>query len=361
MTTGFDILAATGPYSVAIERGAFTRLSDDLRERVIIIDDFFLGRMGDADKYSIAVTANEASKSLQAIPQIIEQMHLIGVNRKTMMLAVGGGAVQDIAGFVASIYMRGVPWIYMPTTLLGMVDSCIGGKSSINVGIYKNIVGTFYPPKSIHIDPDLCETLNTEMRVAGLCEAAKICFARGPEAFDAYNALKLSVDSGTECLSKAIDLSLRSKKWFIERDEFDHSERLLLNFGHTFGHAMESASRFELSHGVAVGLGILVAIEVAAARSMGVSPDTIRLRRHIEHLLGQIEGLTSTVSKLTHDDLWTAFCSDKKHDLGNFCVVLPSDGSGQLRRVFIPKEESVRPAIISAFDKACAAILKSVG
>ena len=137
--------------------------------------------------------------------------------------------------------MRGIAWSYMPTTVLAMVDSCVGGKSSINVGPYKNLVGTFHPPKQIDIDPLLATTLASEQIAAGLIEAAKICFCRGPASFAEYLGQEPGVGMGTQALEHVILTSLLAKKHFIEIDEFDKKERLLLNFGHTFGHAIEGA------------------------------------------------------------------------------------------------------------------------
>ena len=121
----------------------------------------------------IFIEATEMEKSLDRAPALIERMRAGGVNRRTLLVAVGGGVIQDISAFVASVYMRGLTWSYVPTTVLAMVDSCIGGKSSINVGPYKNLVGTFHPPQQIHIDPALAETLPRDQFASGLIEAAK--------------------------------------------------------------------------------------------------------------------------------------------------------------------------------------------
>ncbi len=163
---------------------------------------------------------------------------------------------------MASVYMRGLQWAYIPTTLLAMCDSCIGGKSSINVGPYKNLVGTFHPPAAIMIDPGLVSTLSLEQTVSGLVEACKICYCRGTAAFQEYLDLKPSPSMTEGQIEQAVLLSLSSKKWFIEIDEFDRAQRLLLNFGHTFGHAIEGASHFRISHGIAVGVGMLCAIRL---------------------------------------------------------------------------------------------------
>ena len=177
------------------------------------------------------------------MPQVISRMRDLGVNRNTQLIAIGGGITQDVAAFCATVFMRGLRWSYLPTTMLSMADSCIGGKSSINVGKYKNLVGMIYPPEEVLIDPDFAQTLSEEQMVEGLCEAVKICFCRDEATFARYIALNPRADTLAHGLENVLGLTLEAKRWFIEIDEFDKAERLLLNFGHTFGHAMEFPPR----------------------------------------------------------------------------------------------------------------------
>jgi 3-dehydroquinate synthase len=247
--------------------------------------------------------------------------------------------------------MRGLSWIYVPTTLLGMADSCIGGKSSINVGPYKNLVGTFCPPQLVLIDPALAETLSVEQRVAGLCEAAKICFCRGEAPFKAYTDLSPKVDSPIATLTDVIALSLASKKWFIEVDEFDRGERLLLNFGHTFGHAVETASDFRISHGVAVGLGMIAArafgFGLGRRHDAAATPEA--LFAHIDALLRQVPGLDRAVRTLEPDSLMSAFAADKKHSRDQFAVIVV-DELGGVERLRLPRDAATTARVLSAFE-----------
>ncbi|WP_448629983.1 3-dehydroquinate synthase [Cellulomonas soli] len=183
-------------------------------------------------------------------------MREAGVRRGDHVVAVGGGVIQDLATFVTDVYMRGLPWSYVPTTLMAMADSCIGGKSSINVGDVKNLVGGIYPPSAVVVDPDFLASLSATARAAGFSEAAKIAFCRGPETFDGYLAAYDGFEGDPDAL---IDLVLRAKRWFVEIDEHDRKERRLLNFGHTFGHALEVAVDHRISHGLAVAFGVLCA------------------------------------------------------------------------------------------------------
>ncbi len=350
MSASFEIRAASGTYTACIQPGSLEQLVGRGGDIVILCDAYFADWFEGRGVAVISVPALETTKSLDGIPGIITALREAGASRRTRLIAVGGGIVQDVAGFVASVYMRGLKWDYAPTTLLAMVDSCIGGKSSINAGPYKNLVGTFHPPQSILIDPGLCGTLSAEQRIAGLCEAAKICFARSAEAFEAYRALEPGVAAGTGVLGEVIGLSLASKKWFLEIDEFDQAERLLLNYGHTFGHAIESASDFRLSHGIAVGLGMMAA--GAMSRSLGRleagAGPTAEFESHIDSLLREVPDLAPLVAELSPDRLMVAFRGDKKHTADTFAVVLPL-AAGGVERVELSRSPETEALIQTAF------------
>lgn len=245
---------------MAIEPGLFNAMLRDGSDDILIADEWFAKQLATSGRRCIIVSARESSKSLDSIPELVISLRKNGANRQTALIALGGGIVQDVAAFIASVYMRGLKWKYYPTTLLAMVDSCIGGKSSINVGPYKNLIGTYHPPESVLVDPSLTLTLSDEGRAGGLVEAAKICFCRGEDTFREYISFKPRPAMSVEQVERVAKCSLLAKKWFIEIDEFDKAERLLLNFGHTFGHAIEGASHFEIEHGVGVGFGILCAL-----------------------------------------------------------------------------------------------------
>ncbi len=350
MSASFDIQAASGTYTARIEPGSLDKVVEGGGDIVILCDAYFAHRFEGRGVPVICLPALETTKSLDHIPDVITAMRAAGVSRRTRLIAAGGGIVQDIAGFVASIYMRGLRWDYAPTTLLAMVDSCIGGKSSINVGAYKNLVGTFCPPQTILIDPGLCETLSADQRVAGLCEAAKICFVRSPETFQAYLDLEPAVEAQPAPLSEVIALSLGAKKWFLEIDEFDQCERLLLNYGHTFGHAIESASDFRISHGVAVGLGMIAAGAMSRTLGRDGASDgpTARFEDHIHGLLLKTPDLAANVVDLSHDRLLAAFRSDKKHTADTFALVLPLPEGG-VERIELARGPVTEALIVSAF------------
>jgi 3-dehydroquinate synthase len=349
MSESFEVEASTGSYSVQIESGAFERFLTEMPEALVIADAYFQPRFEALGRTAIFVEAHESIKSLDASPALIEEIRSRGAGRQTHLVAVGGGIVQDLSAFIASIYMRGLEWTYVPTTILAMADSCIGGKSSINVGRYKNLVGTFHPPLRVLIDPALAETLPVVDRAGGLVEAVKICFCRGAEAFDKYLACEPGTEMSTEALEKVVALSLRSKKWFIEIDEFDKNERLLLNFGHTFGHAIEGASHYAIPHGIAVGLGILCALEFE--RQAGVdyagAPGVARLEAHLEKLIEAVPEVGAHLKGLDLKDVMERFDSDKKHRREVYTLILVNAaGTVELRQ--IAKNEDARARVESA-------------
>lgn len=350
MRSSFDVRSSTGSYAVAIAAGSLQATLAEAGERILIVDEFFAPSMVRAGRDPIALAADERTKSLDMMTELIATIRNRHATRDTTLIAIGGGVVQDAAAFAASVYMRGIPWIYVPTTLLGMADSCIGGKSSINVGKYKNIVGTYHPPESVVIDPAVIWSLSVEQRAAGLCEAAKICLCRGPGALELYLAHAPSVASNERTLTAVIDISLRAKKWFIEIDEFDRAERLLLNFGHTFGHAIEAASGFKVSHGVAVGLGMTAAFHLGASlgRDYGAELRIAAFRAHIDALLDTVGGLSEVLGRVSIEDLMDAFRSDKKHSHESFAVILINP-AGAAECVMLPRNPETASKIEAAF------------
>lgn len=339
MFVSFNIQSSIANYNVVIENGAFDRIQQQNGNSAILCDRYFESAFARNNRV-IAVVANEETKSLRSIPEIIVKMRDLALTRQTKLVAVGGGSLQDTAAFCASIYMRGIKWDYFPTTLLGMVDSCIGGKSSINVGRYKNLVGNFYPPETVVIDPMLVLSLSQEQKIAGLCEAVKICYARGLTSFAEYMSLNPHIDITVDCFADVIELSLKAKKWFIEVDEFDKAERLLLNFGHTFGHALEGASNFEICHGIAVGLGMLIAIEYAVltAGIKEMPVETQQLKSYVISLLDGLQALGEVIKCINVEKVFDCFISDKKHTDSHF-VIITINKKGMLERLFVEKND----------------------
>jgi 3-dehydroquinate synthase len=352
VSESFDIVAATGSYAVHIDSGALAYRLMDWRDNIIIADEYFRTSFSALQAVNTALyyPASESTKSLNEAPELIERLRRCGANRQTKIVAIGGGVIQDLTAFVASIYMRGIPWIFVPTTILAMVDSCIGGKSSINVGPYKNLVGTFHPPQEVIIDPQLARSLPVDQQASGIIEAAKICFCRGEESFHSYLNCNPHPGMETEALAQLIAHSLHAKKWFIETDEFDQKERLLLNLGHTFGHAIEGASHYSISHGIAVGLGILCAISFVRQNKnfagddlYSATPLVAALERHLISLLKAVPDLSQHLASLSVEEVLDRFDSDKKHRQDSYVLILIEvDGEVVLKKVAKSRESKDR-------------------
>ena len=249
-------------YDILLERGALSRAASylDLDRRVLILTDegvpaIYAETVAKACRSAVTVTVKqgEGSKSIPVFEQICRTLLDEGFTRSDCVVAVGGGVVGDLAGFVAASYMRGIDFYNIPTTLLSQVDSSIGGKVAVNLGGVKNIVGAFYQPKRVLIDPEVLSTLPPRQIANGMAEAVKMALTSDAELF----AL-LEREDAMEVIDTVIERSLRIKKAVVEQDEKEAGLRKVLNFGHTLGHGIE-ASQGEggLYHGECVALGML--------------------------------------------------------------------------------------------------------
>jgi len=352
MSEIFEINSSIKNYTVCLAENGAISLIKDYSELVII--DQKVNKLWPSLNIDtpIQVEAVENNKTLATVGAIIESLREKGATRNSTVLAIGGGIIQDVSTFCASSYMRGVNWIYVPTTLLGMVDSCIGGKSSINVGKYKNIAGNFYPPKQILVDVAFCQTLSEQQLVEGLCESVKICYAHSRECFDKYlTNLELSKPLHDIDFENIVSLSLKTKKEFIEKDEFDQNIRLLLNFGHTFGHALEGASEFAISHGIAVGLGMISAYKLSIDLGMieAKNPRVLELLNHVTQLLTKVDGLYRVLNSINMSDAVEKFKSDKKHEKNNYVAIL-YDREGCLVRHKFERNKKSEKLIVESFN-----------
>ena len=293
--------------------------------------------------------ASEKNKTLLFVMEVIEWLRTAGATRQSKLVVIGGGVVQDVGTMAASLYMRGIDWCLVPTTLLSMVDSCIGGKSSINVGAYKNIAGNFFPPSEIKIYPKYCDTLDNKKRLEGVCEALKIFYASDPNEFTKeFLGFTPNHWLQTDNLSDLIYRSLERKKVIIEADEFDNGERLLLNFGHTFGHAIEAAGNYSIPHGVAVGLGMMLAVDYMGPTN---TPDNaVSLHQFIKSLLNLDQSIAEDVRAVDPERACQAFESDKKHELDAYRLIVPDGNKGCLKIVKINKTAIRRNTIKIIFE-----------
>jgi len=203
----------------------------------------------------IQIRAGELYKTQTTVDQVIDQLIALGADRKTTIVGVGGGVVTDIVGYVASVYMRGVPFGFVPTSILGMVDASIGGKNGIDVGLYKNMIGVIRQPEFLFYDVSLLQTLPMEEWVNGFAEVIKHAAIKDAALFRALE--KNSINNyrkNKKELTELIRKNVMIKSSVVQKDEFEGSERRLLNFGHTLGHAVENVYRMPHGHAISVGI-----------------------------------------------------------------------------------------------------------
>jgi 3-dehydroquinate synthase len=212
----------------------------------------------------IAVAPGEASKGVPTLLALTDRLTALGADRQTALIALGGGVVGDLAGFAASIYMRGIPVIQVPTTLLAQVDSSIGGKTGVDTAAGKNLLGTFHQPKAVFIDIAFLQALPDGMLRSGLAEVIKCGVIDSPELLDDLE--EAAANDGLRdplFLERIITAACRIKKQLVESDEQDRGIRRILNFGHTVGHAVEASSGYSLSHGESVAVGMMAAARLS--------------------------------------------------------------------------------------------------
>lgn len=249
-------------YNIYIERGALNKAGEllNLDRKVLVVTDEgvpaeYAECVASQCKSGFVVTVGEGeeSKSIGIFEMLLKKMLEFGFTRKDAVIAVGGGVCGDLAGFVAASFMRGVDFYNIPTTVLSQVDSSIGGKVAVNLGGIKNIVGAFYQPKAVLIDPETLKTLPERQISAGLAEAVKMALTFDKHLFERIEASKEPM----AMIDDIIAGSLLIKKKVVEEDEKESGLRKVLNFGHTVGHAIESVAKGELYHGECVALGML--------------------------------------------------------------------------------------------------------
>jgi 3-dehydroquinate synthase len=256
---------------------------------------------------TIVIEAGEAFKQQQTVDSIINQLIKFGADRKTVLIGVGGGVVTDITGYVASVYMRGVEFTFVPTTILAMVDAAIGGKNGIDVGVYKNMVGTINQPKFLLYDYSFLQTLPHEQWINGFAEIIKHACIKDAELFvELENNDIESYKSNKNLLASLIQKNVAIKTNVVVNDEFEQGDRKLLNFGHTFGHAIENL--YQLPHGHAVSIGMVLAEKISEEINNFYSDDKQRLME----LLTRFQ--LPTFFEFDKQNVFAVLTKDKKRD-----------------------------------------------
>lgn len=317
-------------YPIYIENGILAKAGDYIaqvfsgKKIMIISDDNVFPLYGDKlvcalnqyECHTLVLPHGESTKNFQTLPKIYGAMLEAKISRSDLVVALGGGVMGDLIGFAASSYMRGVKMVQIPTSLLAQVDSSVGGKVAVDLPQGKNLVGAFYQPKMVLIDPDVLETLPEHFIKDGMGEVIKYGCIKDAELFErlsAHNSFDELKPELTEIIARCVDI----KRIVVENDQFDFGERMLLNFGHTMAHTIEQHFNYQReSHGEAVGIGMYQITKIAEQKGLTPSGCADRIKEILEKY-----GLPYEC-KVEMDDLTGAIKLDKKNLNNHLNVVL---------------------------------------
>jgi 3-dehydroquinate synthase len=327
-----DVRTSTGRYTIEIATGSSTRLRAALDAagvpaRRFIVSSPTVWRFhgdqlhGATAEDPILIPDGERFKHLATVGRIYDALIRASADRASAIIAIGGGVTGDVAGFAAATYLRGIPVVQVPTTLLAQVDSAVGGKVGVNHAMGKNLIGAFHPPAAVVVDPALLSTLPRREFRAGLYEVVKYGVIASRALFE-RTARDLTALFAREpsALLPVIAESCRIKARIVEQDEHESGIRRTLNFGHTAGHALEAVTKYRrFRHGEAVAYGMLAAAALAAARKVFPSADRDALAAHVMQM-----GPLPPVSDLSAAEVVDATRRDKKVIAGRLHFVLPT-------------------------------------
>ena len=349
-----EIKSASGVYNVEFDHTEFEKVNDFLDENSHFIVDSNLIDLYPvvlqkviSSSNAIIIDASEHSKEITRVLPIIESLLKNDIKRNHTIVAIGGGVIQDITCFISSVLFRGVNWKFVPTTLLAQADSCIGSKSSINFGENKNIMGTFKPPQEILICPAFLKTLDKQEILSGIGEIIKVHVIDGIDSADKVAVSYDELLASPAVLLDFIGRSLYIKKRFIELDEFDQNIRNIFNYGHSFGHAIESATQFAIPHGIAVTIGMDMANRIAAWRNLISKDHYIRMHGVLSK---NYEGYKST--HIPVDKLIAALKKDKKNTAAKLVLIMPVGEGAVVQKVEVTADNE--------FEEQCENVLMSL-
>lgn len=315
------------PYNVYIQKGILNFTGNCIKQtgkvkNVLIVSDTKVSKLylkdvllslSDYNVYTYTFRHGEKSKNIATVLNIINVLSKNYFTRDDIIISLGGGVCSDITGFAASIYKRGIPYINIPTSLMAMVDCSIGGKTAVNTVHGKNLLGSFYQPRMVLIDPSVLSTLPDDYYSEGMAEVIKTFLIRDSEMFyKLYNEEEIDIED-------IIYRSLEIKAEIVSKDEFDKGERMLLNFGHTFGHAIEKLSNYKIRHGKAIAVGMLKIIRFSEKEDF---IDTY-IYDKVEKLLKRYN--LPVKVKYTDKELLAAILHDKKISGGEIKLAVISD------------------------------------
>ena len=352
MKKSIHISSSINNYNIYFVNSYVNQLNCEIKAKSFIIVDsniykkYFLNdKINFVENNYLIIKANEKNKSIDQCKKIIKALIKNKVRRNQKIVAVGGGIIQDISAFTASTYLRGIEWSFFPTTLLAQADSCIGGKTSINLDESKNIIGNFYPPKEIYLDTNFLNTLSKDDVKSGIGEIFHFYFYANSKLIkDLFNEYDNLIDEPNKII-KFIEESLKIKKSVIEIDEFDKGERNKFNYGHTFGHAIETTTDYKIRHGLAVTVGM----DIANYISYKIGLINIETYKSMKTVLS-INFPNYSWSNFDNNLFFKALSVDKKNEGNNLGCIL-TKGWGNLVKKLLPMDNELKKIINNYFDK----------
>ena len=338
--TCLPVTHPTGRYDVLVGADLLPRLAEfaQLRGPIALITDSHVGplhasRLGDV-ACVVTMPAGEQHKTLATVHAIYDELLAAGIDRQATVVALGGGVVGDVAGFVAATFMRGIDFVQCPTSLLAMVDASVGGKTGVDLPQGKNLVGAFKQPTAVLADVSTLQTLPAEEFAAGMAEVVKHGLISNPDLFGKLESgdWQLNRESSLYALQTLVATAIEVKRNVVQEDPFEQGRRATLNLGHTFGHAVEQVSGYRVRHGEGVAMGLVAAANLAA-RLEYCDP---ALQGRIEAVL-QAQSLPIRIPAAYEPAaIYQAMFSDKKKAGGKLRFILPRD----VGDVFIEKDVS---------------------
>jgi 3-dehydroquinate synthase len=320
------------------------------RDKVAIIfsesmkDQIGALNLGDSEIFYFPVADSEGAKTTQTLLKVWDWLGAAGFTRSDLIVGIGGGAITDLAGFAAATWLRGIDWIAVPTTVAGMVDAAVGGKTGINSEYGKNLIGAFNSPQSVLIDTDWLLTLSDRDFAAGLAEVVKCGFIKDVEILNLLKGKELSDVRGNLALTtELIERSVSVKGAVVSVDFKESFDREILNYGHTFGHAVELDAKYSLRHGECVSIGMIFVAELSLALGL-ISEEILTLHKEILMNLG----LPTTYKSDSWEPLLGHMRLDKK-SRGSTLRFVVLDGLGKTQRV----EGAEEGALLAAYEKVC--------
>ena len=277
---------------------------------------YLLSRISAKELYIITVADGEEYKNQESIDTILESLFNHRFNRKSMLIAFGGGVIGDMTGYASSIYQRGIDFIQIPTTLLSQVDASVGGKTGMNNAYGKNLIGAFHQPKAVYIDPHFLTTLPSREFGAGVAEIVKMAVTFNKDFFEFLESADLN---SSDVLQEAIKQAVQTKADVVAEDEKEHGLRAALNYGHTFGHVVENETKYKkYLHGEAVSIGMVMANNTSVKMGLMNSDEALRVK-----LLLEKYNLPTAYKVESSEDFYETFYLDKKSSDSSITFILP--------------------------------------